>query len=153
MIESIKHKNVECYKLLTFLSSLESNDIMTTENNSMFGDIRFVLINNAPHAIANDVLRALDYKEGGWRTTIKRRCKHATKCNGLTINEVMVNLIPESDIFRLMAGSHLPSIKKHGFYGANDTVEMMLNNPDMAIKTLENYKKKKMKKKLYLEKK
>lgn len=139
-----------------------------TETNNMFGQIRFILINNTPHAIANDVLRSLDYKEGSWRTTLKRKCKHVTKCNGLTANGVMVNLIPESDIFRLMASSHLPqaekfeswifdevlpSIKKHGFYGTNDTIEMMLNDPDMAIKMLENYKKEKSEKEALLKEK
>lgn len=139
-----------------------------TNKNKMFGEIRFILLNNTPYAIANDVLRALDYKEGGWRTTLKRRCKHATKCNGLKVNGVMVNIIPESDIFRLMAGSHLPqaekfetwifdevlpSIKRHGFYATNDTVEMMLNDPDMAIKMLENYKKEKEQKEALLKEK
>lgn len=205
MIESMRDKTTECFKVLTLLSSLESNDCMAikkdhkvnkkkaknkvtrevciqkaediqilsdmklfTETNDMFGDIRFVMVDNVPHAIANDVLKSLGYKEGNWRTTLKRKCKHVAKCNGLTINGGLVNLIPEGDIFRLMVGSKLPqadeferwifdevlpAIKKHGFYGTNDTVEMMLNDPDMAIKMLENYKKEKDEKEALLREK
>lgn len=205
MLESMKKKDTECYKLLTMLSSLESNDVMATkhkkkvnkkkaenkvtretciykaedievaegmkiftESNGNFGNIRFVMMNNTPYAIANDILKALGYKEGNWRTTLKRKCRHVAKCNGLKINGGNVNLIPEGDIFRLMVGSKLPqaeeferwifdevlpTLKKHGFYATNNTVEMMLNNPDMAIKMLENYKKEKEQKEALLKEK
>lgn len=200
MLESMKVKDTECYKILTMLSSLVSNDDMATkqevvetkektkdvciykyedieitkgmkiftESNGDFGDIRFVIMDNTPYAIANDVLKVLGYKEGNWRTTLKRKCRHVAKCNGLKINGGNVNLIPEGDIFRLMVGSKLPqadeferwifddvlpTLKKHGFYATNNTVEMMLNDPDMAIKMLENYKKEKEQKEALLREK
>lgn len=200
MLESMKNKDIVCYKILAMLSSLVSNDDMATEqetvetkeetkdvciykyedieitegmrifteSNGDFGDIRFVIMDNTPYAIANDVLRVLGYKEGNWRTTLKRKCRHVAKCNGLKINGGNVNLIPEGDIFRLMVGSRLPqadeferwifddvlpTLKKHGFYATNNTVEMMLNDPDMAIKMLENYKKEKEQKEALLREK
>ncbi|WP_045517771.1 BRO-N domain-containing protein [Clostridium sporogenes] len=80
--------------------------------NQEFGMVRMTEINNKPYAVANDVLKALGYAEGNWRTTLSRKCKGVTKCNGLKVNGVEVNLIPEGDIYRLITGSHLPSAEK-----------------------------------------
>ncbi|KEI96421.1 Bro-N domain-containing protein [Clostridium botulinum] len=80
--------------------------------NQEFGMVRMTEINNKPYAVANDVLKALGYAEGSWRTTLSRKCKGVTKCNGLKVNGVEVNLIPEGDIYRLITGSHLPSAEK-----------------------------------------
>ncbi|EKS4345824.1 phage antirepressor KilAC domain-containing protein [Clostridium botulinum] len=77
-----------------------------------FGLVRMIKINNKPYAVANDVLKALGYAEGSWRTTLSRKCKGVTKCNGLKINGIEVNLIPEGDIYRLITGSHLPKAEK-----------------------------------------
>lgn len=80
--------------------------------NQEFGMVRMTEINNKPYAVANDVLKALGYAEGSWRTTLSRKCKGVTKCNGLKINGIEVNLIPEGDIYRLITGSHLPKAEK-----------------------------------------
>ncbi|MHB9901413.1 BRO-N domain-containing protein [Clostridium botulinum] len=80
--------------------------------NQEFGMVKMTEINNKPYAVANDVLKALGYAEGSWRTTLSRKCKGVTKCNGLKVNGVEVNLIPEGDIYRLITGSHLPSAEK-----------------------------------------
>ncbi|AJE10406.1 BRO-N domain-containing protein [Clostridium botulinum] len=80
--------------------------------NQEFGMVKMTEINNKPYAVANDVLKALGYAEGSWRTTLSRKCKCVTKCNGLKVNGVEVNLIPEGDIYRLITGSHLPSAEK-----------------------------------------
>ncbi|MDU5010636.1 MAG: BRO family protein [Clostridium sp.] len=80
--------------------------------NQEFGMVRMTEINNKPYAVANDVLKALGYAEGSWRTTLSRKCKGVTKCNWLKVNGVEVNLIPEGDIYRLITGSHLPSAEK-----------------------------------------
>ncbi|MDS1004982.1 BRO family protein [Clostridium sporogenes] len=80
--------------------------------NQDFGMVRMTEINSKPYAVANDVLKALGYAEGSWRTTLSRKCKGVTKCNGLKVNGVEVNLIPEGDIYRLITGSHLLSAEK-----------------------------------------
>ncbi|WP_142414420.1 phage antirepressor KilAC domain-containing protein [Hathewaya massiliensis] len=80
--------------------------------NEQFGSVRMIQINNKPYAVANDVLKSLGYAEGSWRTTLSRKCKGVTKCNGLKVNGVEINLIPEGDIYRLIAGSHLPQAEK-----------------------------------------
>ena len=81
-------------------------------NNDEFGEIRGVEIEGKPYVVANDVLKALGYAEGSWRTTLSRKCKGVTKCNGLKVNGIEINLIPEGDIYRLIFSSKLPSAQK-----------------------------------------
>lgn len=80
--------------------------------NEIFGEIRVIEMEGKPYTVANDVLKALGYKEGSWRTTLSRKCKGVTKCNGLKTNGVEINLIPEGDIYRLIASSKLPEAEK-----------------------------------------
>ena len=125
---------------------------MTTElqvfTSELFGQLRVIEINGKPFTVANDVLRALGYSEGGWRTTLSRKCKGVTKCNGLKVNGIEINLIPEGDIYRLIAGSILPeaekfeswvfdtvlpTIQKYGAYMTEEVIEKTLTDPDFII--------------------
>ena len=82
-------------------------------NNSLFGEVRFIEVEGKPYAVANDVLRALGYAEGSWRTTLSRKCKGVTKCNVLTEGgNQQMSMIPEGDIYRLIVGSKLPQADK-----------------------------------------
>ena len=66
-----------------------------------------------PYVVANDVLKALGYAKGSWRTTLSRKCKGVTKCNVLTNGGVQyISIIPEGDIYRLIFSSKLPSAQK-----------------------------------------
>ena len=80
--------------------------------NEEFGEIRGIEIDGKPYVVANDVLKVLGYAEGSWRTTLSRKCKGVTKCNGLKVNGIEINLIPEGDIYRLIFSSKLPSAQK-----------------------------------------
>lgn len=66
-----------------------------------------------------------------------------------------INFIPESDLYRLVFSSKLPtaekftdwvtsevlpSIRRHGIYATPDTVEKLLADPDTTIKLLETIK-------------
>lgn len=134
------------------------NNNLQVFTNEQFGQVRMTEINGKPYAVANDVLKSLGYSEGSWRTTLSRKCKGVTKCNGLKVNGIEVNLIPEGDIYRLITGSHLPQaekfetwvfdevlpdIRKHGMYATEDTIDNILNNPDFAITLLTKYKEEK----------
>ena len=84
-------------------------------NNELFGEIRFVEVDGKPYAIANDILKALGYAEGNWRTTISRKCNKegVAKCNIHTNGGIQqVNCINEGNIYRLIIGSKLPSAEK-----------------------------------------
>lgn len=51
--------------------------------NEVFGEVRAFEENGQIWFCANDVLKALEYSEGNWRTTISRKCKKdgVKKCN------------------------------------------------------------------------
>lgn len=124
-------------------------------NNDEFGEIRGVEIEGKPYVVANDVLKALGYAEGSWRTTLSRKCKGVTKCNGLKVNGIEINLIPEGDIYRLIFSSKLPSaqkfeewvmdevlpeIRKTGGYIDKGATPQQLEQLQQKINKLLNYK-------------
>lgn len=111
-------------------------------NHPMFGDVRFVEINNNPHAVGNDVAKALGYVRP--HEAISNHCKGAVTYRILTNGgEQTVKVIPEADIYRLIVKAAdqsknqeirrkadefekwifevvLPTIRKTGGYVAND---------------------------------
>lgn len=91
------------------------NELMLFKNEE-FGEIRGVEIEGKPYVVANDVLKALGYAEGNWRTTLSRKCKYVAKCNvphpQNTEKNIEVNVISEGDIYRLIFSSKLPSAQK-----------------------------------------
>lgn len=80
--------------------------------NKELGEIRGIELDGKPYLVANDVLKVLGYAEGSWRTTLNRKCKGVTKCNGLKVNGIEINLIPEGDVYRLIFSSKLPSAQE-----------------------------------------
>ena len=110
-------------------------------NNEEFGQIRMIELDNKPYAVANDILKSLGYAEGSWRTTLARKCKGVTKCNGLKINGTEVNLIPEGDIYRLIVGSHLEQAEKFENWVFDEVLPTLrktggyVNNDDVFIRT------------------
>jgi len=93
-----------------------------------------------------------------------------THCKGVSKMEIPTNggkqkmlFISEGDIYRLIINSQLPeaekfekwifdevipSIRKHGMYATENTIENMIANPDFAIQLLQELKKEKEEKKL-----
>jgi len=45
----------------------------------------------------------------------------------------------------LVADEILPSIRRYGFYGTDETIDRFINDPDLAIKLLTKYKEEKLK--------
>lgn len=79
----------------------------------------------------------------------------ATSCNGSNYREFCPEYIPENIFYRLamkakndvaekfqakIADEVIPSIRKHGLYATENTVEAMLNDPDTAIRLLQALK-------------
>jgi prophage antirepressor-like protein len=111
-------------------------------NHQMFGDVRFIEIDNKPHAVGNDVAKALGYSRP--HEAISTHCKGAVSCRILTNGgEQTVKVIPEGDIYRLIVKAAdqnknseirkkaeefekwifdvvLPTIRKTGGYVSND---------------------------------
>lgn len=105
---------------------------------------------------ATDVARALGYSNP--YDAIARHCKGVVKREGVsrttnqhgttTEQSAEMSFIPESDLYRLVFSSKLPtaekftdwvteevlpSIRKHGAYMTPDTIEKLISNPDTII--------------------
>ncbi|WP_003378337.1 BRO family protein [Clostridium botulinum] len=117
------------------------NNNLQVFTNEQFGQVRMTQINGKSYAVANDVLKSLGYSEGSWRTTLSRKCKGVTKCNGLKVNGIEVNLIPEGDIYRLITGSHLPQAEKFEIWVFDEVLPTIrktggyVANADLMINT------------------
>jgi len=132
------------------------NDIQVF-NNEQFGAIRTAGTAQEPIFCAADICRALGYNNG--RDAISRHCdegdvvKHDTPTKSGVQN---MTFVTESGLYSLIFGSKLesakqfkkwvtsdvlPSIRKHGMYATEATVESMLNDPENAILMLQAYQK------------
>lgn len=127
-----------------------------------FGDIRVLTDeNDNPVFVASDVAIALGYAKPN--NAVSTHCRHATLKQGI-IDSIgrpqSMNIIPESDFYRLVLKSDLPeaekfqdwvcdevlpTIRKHGIYAISATIEQMLSNPDFGIQLLSTLKEERTK--------
>ena len=127
-------------------------------------EVRTVIENNEPWFVGKDVAEILGYK----RTADAIR-QHVDK-EDKGVGEIQtpggiqnMTIVNESGLYALIFGSKLPkakefkrwvtsevlpSIRKHGMYATENTVEQMLNDPDMAIQLLETIKQERAEKAL-----
>ena len=133
------------------------NDIQVF-NNEQFGSIRTAGTAQEPIFCAADICRALGYANG--RKAIADHCEEGD----VTKRDIIDNLgrtqaatfVNESGLYSLIFGSKLesakqfkkwvtsdvlPSIRKHGMYATEATVESMLNDPENAILMLQAYQR------------
>lgn len=127
--------------------------------NENFGTIRTMLINDEPYFVGKDVASILGYTNP--RKAIIDHVDEEDKTDGVTIrdsigraqNPVCIN---ESGLYSLILSSKLPTakkfkrwvttevlptIRKHGMYANEETIEKMLADPDSMIKILTELKK------------
>lgn len=116
--------------------------------NEEFGEVRTLVIDGKPYFVANDVARSLGYISP--KDAISRHCKGALKHRYLTEGgKQEIKVIPEGDVYRLIIKSKLPSaekfeswvmdevlptIRKHGAYMTEQTIEEALTSPDFLIR-------------------
>lgn len=126
-------------------------------NNPQFGEIRTAGTAQEPIFCAADICRALGYSNG--RKAISDHCDEGdvTKRDTPTSSGVQsMTFVNESGMYSLIFGSKLesakqfkkwvtsdvlPSIRKHGMYATEATVESMLNDPENAILMLQAYQR------------
>ena len=123
-----------------------------TFSNNEFGEIRVLEIENEPWFVGKDIADALGYSNSS--KAVSMHCKNIRKeviethsQNGNMV-KTQTSLIPEGDIYRLIIKSQLPnaekfeswvfdevlpSIRKHGAYMTEDTIEKALTSPDFLI--------------------
>jgi anti-repressor protein len=134
------------------------NDLQIFEN-SEFGEIRAISIDNEPWFVGKDIAERLGYKEtANMRKLISKEDYTEIDPQKLEITGFVQNgsihrmlLINESGLYAAIFGSTLPkarefkrwvtsevlpSIRKHGMYAT----EELLNDPDLAIKTFQALK-------------
>lgn len=126
-------------------------------NSEQFGEIRTAGTAQEPIFCAADICRALGYSNG--RKAISDHCDEGdvTKRDTPTSSGVQsMTFVNESGMYSLIFGSKLesakqfkkwvtsdvlPSIRKHGMYATEATVESMLNDPENAILMLQAYQR------------
>ena len=135
-------------------------------NNEQFGEIREVTIDGKEYFVASDIAKSLGYKNTS--DAISRHCKGVVKHDILTKGgNQKLSIIGEGDIYRLITHSKLPqaeqfeswvfdevlpSIRQHGAYMTENTIEKCLTDPDFLIKLATQLKEEKQKRKLAEEK-
>lgn len=129
------------------------NDIQIF-NNPDFGEVRTLEENGAVLFCASDVARALGYARPN--DAISQHCRATVKRSTHISGKMQdVNFIPESDLYRLVFSSKLPtaekftdwvtsevlpSIRKHGAYMTPETLQAAIMNPDIMIQLCQQLK-------------
>lgn len=127
-------------------------------NNPEFGEVRTIEEDGKVLFCGSDVAKALGYAKP--QDAVKAHCPHAVKqgvgvqtgirADGSpALQTVEMSFIPESDLYRLVfssklptaekftdwvTGEVLPSIRNHGAYMTPETLEAAILNPDTMIK-------------------
>lgn len=123
---------------------------ITIYTNLEFGEIRIIEEDGKVLFCGTDVARALGYSIPS--KAVNTHCKGVSKMEAPTNGGVQKLLfIPEGDIYRLIVHSKLPSaerferwvfdevlpsIRKHGAYMTENTLDKMITSPDFGIKLL-----------------
>ena len=115
-------------------------------NSEEFGQIRTVDIKGKIFFVAKDVATALGYKDT--INAIKRHCKWVSKHNlphpQSKTKTIEVNIIPEGDIYRLIASSELPSAEQFESWIFDEVLPTIrktggyIANPETIINTYFN---------------
>lgn len=132
------------------------NDMKIFEN-SGFGAVRVVDVNGEPWFVASDIAKALGYERPN--DAVNTHCKKVNKFSygDMPQGAQPYNIIPESDVYRLIMRSNLknedverfqtwvveevlPSIRKHGGYLTPAKLEEALTDPDTIIRLATNLK-------------
>ena len=121
-------------------------------------EVRSLLIDNEPWFVGKDVAEILGYSNT--RDAINKHVDNDDKTDGVAIcdsigrkqNPVLIN---ESGLYSLILSSKLPSAKrfkkfvtsevlpslrKHGMYATEETIDKILSNPDFGIRLLSELK-------------
>lgn len=127
------------------------NNELQIFTNEQFGDIRTVEENGKVLLCGNDIATALGYSNP--RDALYKHCRCVAKRDvphpQSPDKQIEMSFIPEGDVYRLIAHSKLPkaqefevwvfdevlpTIRKHGAYMTEQTLEDALTSPDFLIR-------------------
>jgi len=126
------------------------NELQVFENEE-FGKLDVLMIDGKPYFPATDCAKILGYSNP--RKAVLDHCKGVTKRDSLTGGGAQSkNYIPEGDLYRLIIRSKLPSaerfekwvfdevlpsIRSHGTYITDETIEKIMDSPSFAAQLLQ----------------
>ncbi len=135
------------------------NNELQIFNNGEFGALGVLMIDGKAYFPATECANILGYIKP--RNAIERHCKGALKQGVLTNGGIQEKtFIPEGDLYRLIIRSNLPnavcferwvfdeilpSIRKHGAYMTEVTIDKVLSDPDFGIQLLTKLKEEQVK--------
>ena len=122
------------------------NELKVFENPE-FGQVRTVTIDSEVWFVGKDVAKSLGYKDsvnalkshvddedkkGGWQITTPSGTQGMTIINESGVYSLILSSkLPTAKQFkRWVTNEVLPSIRKHGLYATEDTVEAILSDPE-----------------------
>lgn len=124
------------------------NNELQVFTNEQFGDIRTVEENGKVLFCGSDIAKALGYANAP--DALNRHCRAIVKRDTPISGKIQaISFIPEGDVYRLIAHSKLPkaqefeswvfdevlpTIRKHGAYMTEQTLETALTSPDFLIR-------------------
>lgn len=128
-----------------------------------FGEVRTLVINNEPYFVGKDVADILGYTNSrkAMIDHVDEEDKGVTKCDTLGGTQEMT-VINESGLYSLILSSKLPTakqfkrwvtaevlptIRKHGAYMTEQTIEQALTSPDFLIRLATQLKEEQTKRK------
>lgn len=135
-------------------------------NNSEFGEIRMVMVENEPYFVGKDITNILGYSNSS--KALQDHVDDEDKLNndslsslgqrgGWIINEsglyslILSSKLPNAKKFKKWVTSEvLPSIRKHGAYMNDETLEKALTNPDFLIQLATQLKNEKAAKEILI---
>lgn len=148
----------------TDLRNEERNMQLRVFNNSEFGQIRTLNINDEPWFVGKDIALVLGYSnpQKAIRTHVDEDDKGVNemdtpggKQNLLVINEsglyslILSSKLPGAKKFKRWVTSEvLPTLRKHGAYMTTDVIEETLSNPDFIIQLASKLKDEQQQRKL-----
>ena len=94
---------------------MENKPSIITKESKLFGQIRFVFVDEHVYAVAYDVLKATGYSEGALRTISSRKCKRFKGQEIYKINGSEFNFVNRFGVGRLSELSKLPESEKNLF--------------------------------------
>lgn len=119
--------------------------------NEEFGEVRAVTINDEPWFVGKDVAEVLGYSNPQKAVRDHVDPEDRTVNESFTVNGTQATLINESGLYSLVLSSKLPSaksfkrwitsevlpsIRKHGAYMTQDTIDRMIASPEFGIQLL-----------------
>ena len=101
-------------------------NILQVFDNSEYGQIRFILIDNKPYAVGVDIAKALGYSNPS--KAVIQHCKAITK-TGIPSNSgtQITNVIPQGDILRLAAKCKIAGADKFESWIFDEVLPTILN--------------------------